>query len=304
MTDAVVVTGASGFIGRPLVAELLRRGRQVHAIGRMPPRSPAEVRWHEADLLVDDPSPILRSVGPASLVHLAWMPTAPGAFWSAVENLDWVAATLRLLRTHAEICGGRVIVAGSCAEYDLTGDGLLHEENSPLRPTTLYGASKLATSQILTAAAPVLGLSLAWARIFYLYGPREHSDRLVGSVITSLLAGREAPCTGGTQVRDYLHVDDVADALVAVLDSELEGPVNIGSGSPTSVATVIECIGRTVGQPELLRLGARARPAGDPDVVVADTSRLQALVGWRPRWSLEDGIADTVSWFRSEQREV
>src|SRR5206468_4284631 len=126
------------------------------------------------------------------------------------------------------------------------------------------------------------GIDAAWGRIFFVYGPREHPNRLVASVIRSLLRGEEARCTNGEQVRDFLQVADVADAFVALVDSNAAGPLNIASGSPTRVRDLVELVATAVGRRDLLRFGAVPTPPGEPPVLVADVGRLRAELGWVP----------------------
>jgi nucleoside-diphosphate-sugar epimerase len=113
-----------------------------------------------------------------------------------------------------------------------------------------------------------------------------------------LLADREAPTGDGTQIRDFTHVDDVARAFVALLDSTIAGPVNIASGEGVTISRVLDLIAEAAGRPDLLRRGALPPRPGEPERLVADTRRLRGEVGFEPRISLEEGIADTVAWWR------
>jgi len=141
-------------------------------------------------------------------------------------------------------------------------------------------------------------LSSAWGRIFFLYGPHEHSDRLVPSVILSVLKGKPAPCSHGNQVRDFLYVEDVASAFVTLLESSVQGPVNIGSGHPVSLKEVVNRIGEMVGAPDLIRIGEKAAPQGDPSLLTADTRRLREDVKWIARYGLEAGLDQTIQWWK------
>jgi len=105
--------------------------------------------------------------------------------------------------------------------------------------------------------------------------------------------------TAGTQVRDFMHVDDVARAFVALLDSDVEGAVNIASGEPVELREVMGLIGATAGHPELVRLGALSPRPGDPTTLVADVRRLRDEVGFTPRLELAEGVRQTVEWWRS-----
>jgi nucleoside-diphosphate-sugar epimerase len=242
----------------------------------------------------------MAAVRPTHLLHLAWV-TTPGAYWTSPDNERWVEASLGLLRAFAGGSGRRVVIAGTCAEYDWTAPGPCHEFVTPTWPATLYGKCKDELRRRAESFAAAEGLSLAWGRLFFLYGPREHPARLVPSVTRSVLAGRFAECTSGAQVRDFLHVDDAAEALVVLLMSDVTGPVNVASGESIPVREVVETVATAAGRPDLLRLGAKPSSANDPPVIAADVRRLRSEVGWVPRIGLAAGVADAMSWWR-EQR--
>jgi nucleoside-diphosphate-sugar epimerase len=301
----VLVTGGSGFIGSSAISSLVSAGYEVHALGRRQGER-TDVVWHSVDLL--DDSATAAAVGEIAaeyLLHLAWY-TEHGRFWAAPENLDWVAASLRLLRAFREAGGRRAVMAGTCAEYEWgANDGRCRElaqppaAATPERPATLYGIAKHATHSVAAAYAREVGLSLGWGRVFLLYGPGEDERRLVPHVIRSLLTGSEAQTSDGSQVRDLMHVDDVASGFVALLRSAVEGPVNVASGEGVTIARVLALIGEATGRPDLLRLGALPRQPGEPERLVADSQRLRAEVGVEPQIGLEEGIADTVAWWQA-----
>jgi nucleoside-diphosphate-sugar epimerase len=301
----VLVSGAGGFIGRWSVPALLRLGYEVHAVlsaraGREGPPQLRGATLHVADLLDDAAADrLLQTVEATHWLHFAWIAT-PGVYWTSPDNFLWARASERLLRVfHA--CGGRrVVMAGSCAEYDWSGAQVCDELSSPLagRDATPYAACKIALQRVLADYGRREWLSTAWGRIFFQFGPFEHPDRLVSSVIRNLLQGREAPMSHGRQVRSFLHVADVGAAFAAVLDSPSEGPVNIGSDERIALAELIERIGLRIGRPELLRLGARAAAPQEPALLVPQIHRLRDEVGWRPRFTLDEGLNDTIEWWR------
>jgi nucleoside-diphosphate-sugar epimerase len=296
----VLVTGATGFIGRNALAPLRERGFEVHAVARAaPPEELAgQAEWHPADLL--DPAAadgLVAAVAPTHLLHLAWY-AEPGAYWTSPENLSWVEASLRLLRAFAAGGGRRAVLAGTSAEYDWS-HGVLAEEGTPIRPATLYGAAKHGLHTVAAAFAAEAGFELAWGRIFFLYGPHEHPARLVASIVLPLLRGEEARSSEGSQVRDFLHVSDVAGAFAALVDSSLTGPVNVASGEGVAIREIVERIGAITGRPELLRIGALPSREGDPPSLVADAGRLRGELGWSPSLDLDAGLGSTVDWWRS-----
>jgi nucleoside-diphosphate-sugar epimerase len=301
----VLLTGGSGFLGSRTIDPLRAAGYEVHALTRRADGN-AGVIWHPVDLLdYAATSTLVGEIAAERMLHLAWY-TEHGLFWGSPENLDWVGASLRLLRAFHEAGGRRAVVAGSCAEYDWSDPGEHCREllrggvaPTPERPTSLYGVAKQATRSVASAYAKEVALSFAWGRVFLLYGPSEDERRLVPMVARALLHGQEAPTSDGTQIRDFMHVDDVARGFVALLDSSVEGPVNIASGDGVTIRRVLDLIAEAAGRPDLLRLGALPRRGDEPERLVADTRRLRTEVGFHPGVALEEGIADTVGWWRA-----
>jgi nucleoside-diphosphate-sugar epimerase len=307
MSRIVLVSGAGGFIGRWSVPRLMAAGYEVHAVvGRTASPLPAQLRGaeiHRTDLL-DGASvqKLTAAVKPSHLLHFAWMAT-PGVYWTSPDNYRWLAASQHLLQCFEDNGGVRAVMAGSCAEYDWSRVGVCDERTSPLAddgkaPIPPYTECKIALQKALERCGVSQRLSTAWGRIFFQFGPGEHPDRLVASVIVSLLSGREAPCTHGRQIRSFLHVADVGSAFAALLDSDTMGPVNIGSGVPISIAELLGNIASQIGRPELIRLGARDAPPFEPPLLIPAIDRLCREVGWRPHFGLTDGIADAIAWWR------
>jgi nucleoside-diphosphate-sugar epimerase len=303
----VLVTGAAGFVGLPVVAELVRRGTDVHALcTHSPPRGPAHGEalgacWHRVDLGDEAAVALLMGeLAPERLVHLAWY-TAPGRFWGSPENLLWVGRSLGLLRAFVRHGGRRLTMLGSCAEYDwLAAAQPLSEARSRAAPSTLYGVAKDALRRVAAAYATQEEVELAWGRLFFLYGPREHPARLVPSVIRALRAGERMELAGGERVRDFMYIEDVARAVVALLDSPVVGEVNIGSGVGVKVGDVVERIVRSIGGPSHVHPGAPPGRPDEPPSLVADVTRLRDEVGYRPHWTLAAGLDATVRWWEMQ----
>jgi nucleoside-diphosphate-sugar epimerase len=297
----VLVTGGGGFVGRQALLALLAQSFEVHTVSRHPLRdAPMEVQQHRGDLLdTNTTAGLVDRIQPTHLLHLAWTVT-PGQFWRATDNLDFVSASLLLYRAFVQAGGRRVVVAGTCAEYDWTHD-VLDEETTPCRPTTLYGVAKDGLHRILAAAARQDGVSLAWGRLFFLYGPHEAAARLVPDVTLSLLRGQPALCGNGMALRDFMAVEDVAGALVATLVSDYVGPVNIASGQCQPLRNVIMIIAELIGRVDLVRMGARVTPPDDPVQLAATTAVLNDKVGYHPVWTLQAGLAATVAWWRARE---
>jgi nucleoside-diphosphate-sugar epimerase len=306
----VLVTGAGGFVGRCSVEPLLERGYEVHAVlsessPRTPPQELQDATLHCADLLdAEQTDALLARVMPTHLLHFAWIAT-PGVYWHSTENSRWLHASQNLLRRFRALGGVRAVMAGSCAEYDWSQVGLCIEGLSPLAdaagaPPTAYAAAKIAMQKDLAQFGGQEHLSTAWGRIFFQFGPHEHPDRLVPTVIRHLLLNQEALCTHGRQIRSFLHIADVGEAFAHLLNSEVQGPVNIGSADRIAVADLIERIAQQIGRPDLVRLGARKTVTEEPPLLVPEVHRLHDEVQWRPRFSLSEAISDTIVWWRAQ----
>jgi nucleoside-diphosphate-sugar epimerase len=304
----VLVTGAGGFIGRWSVPPLIGRGYEVHAVlsrsaERVIPAQLDGAEVHIADLLDSESvQALVARVEPSHLMHFSWIAT-PGMYWTSPDNYRWLEAGRHLLPCFKSHGGIRAVMAGTSAEYDWTRVGVCDERSSPLAgdlggAVTPYAECKIAMYRALERFGRLEGLSTAGGRIFFQYGPAEDKSRLVASVIINLLSGREAPCSHGRQIRSFLHVADVGSAFAALLDSEVQGAVNIGSGDALPLAELLENIASQTGRPELLRLGARSAPVSEPPLLVPKIERLRQELGWQPRFNLHDGIADTIAWWR------
>jgi nucleoside-diphosphate-sugar epimerase len=294
----VLLTGATGLIGRHCLPTLLAQGYEVHTVStRAASAHLSGVHTHQADLLDQaQVTALLGSVQPSHLLHLAWY-TQPGAYWTSLENIRWVQAGLGLLQLFAAHGGVRVVIAGSCAEYDWSY-GYCTERITPLQPATLYGKAKHALQLLEDAFAEQAQISAAWGRLFFVYGPHEYPERLVASVSRALLQGQPARCSHGNQIRDFLYVQDAADALVALLTTDVRGAVNIGSGAPIALKQIIYSIADMLGQRGLVQLGALPSPLNEPSLLVANVERLANEVVWRPTYDLEHGLEQTVHWWK------
>ncbi len=298
----VLLTGATGFIGARIACACLEAGWEVYALVR-----PESDRWRlraQADrvtwLLADlrdhaAVSRALTSIAPQVCIHAAWY-AVPGRYLQALENLDHLRATLDLAAQLAARGCPHFIGLGTCVEYD-TDLGYL-SETSATRPRSLYAACKLSAQTTLAQLAEVTGMQVAWLRLFYQHGPGEPEQRLVPQLIRSLLGDRPVPLTPGEQVRDFLHVDDVAAAVRAIAAQRETGLFNIGSGQPLSVGNLALTIGEMLDKRDLLQLGAQPYREGEAMFLCANNQRLRSL-GWRPQYSLATGLAATIAWWQT-----
>jgi len=292
----VLITGGSGYIGRHAVAGLIARGHEVHIVSRGHTRAPGVgVQVLESDLLEPGaPGPLIERVRPDAVLHLAWQAT-PGIYWTSPDNPRWAEATAALAQAARDHGAVRFVGAGSSAEYDWTA-GHCDERTTAMTPATPYGRAKLAAGEAVSAISRD-GFTTAWGRVFFLFGGDEHPSRLVPSVALAIARGEPARCSHGEQQRDFHHVEDVAGALVALLESDVTGAVNIASGDAHRVRDVVEGLATRLGRPDLVHLGAIE--AQGPLMLTAGARRLRDEVGWRPRLSFDAALDSTAEYWRS-----
>ena len=287
----VLVTGASGFLGRALVPALAGRGFEIHGVARSAQPAIAGVTWHAADLLTEAGRvQALSAVCPTHLVHLAWE-ARPGRYREDPVNRLWAEASIDLL-ARARACGtSRILGIGSCLEYG-PQTGLCDERTSQCRPTTLYGQAKLSAAEAYIAAGA------AWGRVFFPFGPHEPEARLIPSLIRHLRAGQSFDCSHGGQLRDFLYVEDLARMTAAVLESDLTGVVNLGSGEPRSLRSVVEHVADRLEARHLVRFGAIAATGVDAEpIIAADVRRLRSVTVDVPVIGFEEGAARDLAWW-------
>ncbi len=290
MPPRVLVTGASGFIGRHCLPDLQRRGYDVHAVSsREASNEASRATWHTADLLEPGAAErIVAEVEPTHLLHLAWI-VAPGELISSPLNVRWVQVGADLVGAFQRLGGERVVVCGSAYEYDWRY-GYCSEELTPLAADTLVrGLEERLALPVRRHARRLVDVTGVGARLLPLRAARASCEaRALGDPVP--LAGEAAACSHGRQVRDYLHVADVASALVTLVDSDLAGARNVCSGVPVTLREVVLSVGAKLDRPDLIKLGAIPARANDAPLVVGDPNRLpdaRLAAALRPRQRLD-----------------
>jgi nucleoside-diphosphate-sugar epimerase len=293
----VLVTGAGGFIGANVVDKLLVDGHEVVALDR------AEGSFRRITHLADRMSTValdlsdrararafLETARPDAIIHLAWY-ADPRDYLTSNANLESLSMTTGLVEAALAAGCRKLVMTGSCVEYG-PKDRLL-EESDAVGPKTLYAACKHAASVVTRALAAAAGAELSWARIFHLHGPGEDERRLIPWVASELRAGRVVGLTDGTQVRDHLHVADIASGLVALLMPGASGIYNVCSGTAVTLREVLELVGDIVGRADLLHFGVRPHRAEEVMYLAGTSARLRGT-GWAPRFGLRGGLEDSL----------
>jgi UDP-glucose 4-epimerase len=295
----ILITGATGFIGSAFARLALSRGHRV--AGLAIPGETLPEHWPAADnlswirgTLERAPWEEIRAFEPEACVHTAWI-TAPGVYLESPDNLRFRDASFDFLRSVCESGAGHVVSLGTCIEYQING-APLSEEKTPIAPTTTYARCKNELRIRLEQAAKDQGFGLGWCRVFYPYGPGEHPSRLCGSIVRQLSANQPLLLKTPHSQKDYIYIEDLAAAVLTVVEKRFHGTINMGTGTGVSVRDIAGCLGELMGKRELIQEQTPAE--ADPlPYVVADASRLRGL-GWRPAYDLRQGLAQLLQTLR------
>lgn len=282
----ILVTGGTGFLGSAFVRHAIAAGHSIGCLARSAAAPLPEGVTRLTGTVATPPWTTIEAFRPDACVHSAWIAT-PGVYLESPENDDWVTWSQSFLEGLVERGATRIVALGTCIEYRITGTPL-SEDSTPIAPVSRYARSKHRLHETLRPILESQGVAFAWARVFYPYGEHEHRDRFMSSLLRRLRAGETVSLRTPSSVKDYIHADDVASALGAVLEQAHDGAINIGTGSGVAVGDIAQRLAERIGRPELIRLPES--PVADPlDHVVADAARLRTL-GWRPQVTLERGL--------------
>lgn len=270
MKKAILITGGNGFVGRHVLAALGMSSSPIRLVGRnfnvdQYGSLPVETIY-TPDLFAEELSwwsDVCADVD--TVIHIAWY-AEPGEYLQSPRNLDCLIGTLRMAKGAAKAGVRRFVGIGTCFEYDVSYGSLSVE--TCLRPLTPYAAAKAACWMALSQWLHSQGVEFAWCRLFYLYGDGENSKRLVPYIRSQLSAGEFAELTSGTQVRDYLDVQEAAKMIVEVAFGKRQGAVNICSGVPITIRQLAEGIADEYGRRDLLKFGVRPDNSFDPPRVI------------------------------------
>lgn len=287
----IFITGGSGFIGLPTAKLFAQRGHRLLFLSRNPKKLQTEIHGAKITFAKGDLSNIsswanaLKRFKPDAAVHLAWEGIPDYGPAMSAKNL---AHGIELFELLGKIGVNKIVAAGSCWEYG-ADSGVLSEDMG-VQPKNAFSAAKNALHWLGAEIAREHGAQFAWARIFFAYGPRQRRESLIPSLIERHRLGREAKLNNPNGVNDFVYIDDVARALVALTLKRLPEHIslyNVGSGILTKTKDIADLVYGKRGSPR------RAATGG----FRADISKIRKEIGWRPRVTIAEGIKKTVHYY-------
>lgn len=298
----ILVTGAAGFIGSAFCQRALKHGHDIAGVilpATAPPAAlPAggKMMWLEGTL-ADLPWKNIERFQPEVCVHFAWIAT-PGVYLESPDNEQYLQWSLDLARRLRDLGVHHFVGTGTCIEYRIT-EALLSEERTPVDPTTLYSRCKNTLRETLAAESQKAGGRFCWGRVFYPYGVGEHPARLCSALIQKLQRGETLVLKTPHSRKDYIHIDDLAAAILLTVEKQFTGTINWGTGKGISVREIADLAATMLGWPELVQ--CQDPPAADPfPFVVANAAKLGQL-GWQPQVDLRTGLARLMETFGAKQ---
>ena len=301
MKKKVLVTGASGFVGRHCLEVLEARDYEIHAISRQNIKNSNtnRINWYNVDLFdeagIED---IFKAIKPNYFIHLAWK-METGLNLNSEGNKEWFYLSKMLIRLFHQYGGERVFISGSGFEYDLDYK-VLNENSTPLRPNNEYGKNKNKLNSFIKSYCENNDLSYVWGRIFFAFGPGQKDQSLIPYVISSLKSNSEINLTDGNQEYDYIYIKDVALAIVLLLESSYIGDINISSGKVIKLKDLIVKIARIFNKENLLNFGSLSRPKGSPNFVLGENELLKKVTSWTEKHGIDKGIKEFISYYKNQ----
>lgn len=293
----VLLTGATGLIGKYAIQPLIDEGFEVFAVSSKEQTPQNGIRWIEADLLnFSSIGEIFETIKPQHLLHFAW-DTTPGSYLESNLNFEWVLASLEMLKQFNLHGGKRAVFAGTCFEYEFQDEPL--KEDDKLNPTSTYAKCKNYLNQVATLYSETNNISFGWGRIFYVYGKGEQEKRLFPYVINSLKNDEEIVISSGELIKDYIFAADIAAGFVKFLDTNVCGCVNICTGNPIKIKEIVSLIASKLGKEHLVKFDYAC--SNQPPIIIGDNSRLTNEVRYKNFYTLNSALDLIIEENQDEQ---
>jgi dTDP-glucose 4,6-dehydratase len=317
MVRSVLVTGAGGFIGSHLVERLVREGHRVRAfvryngrddrghLDRIDPALRAEVEVVRGDL--KDPEAVRRAVaGQNWVMHLGALIAIPYSYQNPLDvvqvNVTGTAHVLDACRASDAL--ERAVLTSTSEVYG-TAQYVPIDEDHPLQGQSPYAATKIGSDALGLSYHRAFGLPVAVLRPFNTFGPRQSARAIIPTIISQALARPVVRLGSLEPRRDLTYVKDTVSGFLAIAqcDAAIGRVVNIGRGSDVTIGELVERIGRLLGKPiDVATDPQRVRPAAsEVGRLLAGTDLARELWGWEPKYSLDQGLAETIDWVRAHR---
>lgn len=295
----IMITGASGFLGKYVTEQFAMSGQyEVYAItsGRRSVEFPKGVIVKNADLLNEkETGDLIEEIQPDIMCHLAWA-LEDHKFLNSEKNIDWMAASIYMLRHFIKNKGSQVLFAGSSSEYGIGSLGYCETVRG--REYSLYGITKYTFEQFAKTYCESSGVTFVCARYFSIYGPNDlREGRAIPTAIQTLMKGKKFICRVPYNIWDFVYVEDCAKATFQLVEQKCTGCYNVASGKPQMMKDVFRLISEILQCVDLVEYNLDSTQGVS---LTADSTRLKEAVGDVCNTPLRDGLEKTIAWWKKE----
>lgn len=314
MAHTVMVTGADGFIGSHLTEELVRKGEKVKAfcyynsfgkwgwLDTLPPEIKNEIEVFMGD--IRDPNGVRTAMkGQEIVYHLAALIAIPFSYHSPDSYVDTnIKGTLNVLNAARDVGTRRLLVTSTSEVYG-TAQYVPIDEHHPFQGQSPYSATKIGADRLAESFYRSFELPVTIVRPFNTYGPRQSGRAVIPTIITQLLSGAQELKLGSlTPTRDFNYVKDTAAGFMAIADCEaaVGQEINIATGQEISIGDLANELIRQINpQAKIVCESERLRPEkSEVNRLLGDATKLRQMTGWKPAYTFEQGLAETIAWIR------
>ena len=319
MKEVALITGAAGFIGSHLAERLAQSGYRVIGLDNFDDYYSRKIKWGNVRTLqamedfqleqgdIRDTNLLTRIFSENSISVIAHLAARAGVRPSLEQPLLYqdvnIGGTVNLLETSRAYGTRQFIFASSSSVYGLNGKAPFSEEANTDSPVSPYAASKASAELFCRAYSHLYGLPVVVLRLFTVYGPRQRPEMAIHRFVRMVDRGEEVTLFGdGTTSRDYTYIDDIIDGFEATLAlrGETFQVFNLGGGRDISLSYLIKLIEETLGKKARIRYCPP--PPGEVSITLADISKAQSFLSYKPRVSIKEGVSLFVRWYLENRR--
>lgn len=297
--EKVLITGASGFIGKGILEQIIKENKyEIYAITTSKKKLSEfnNINIIEANLHNrQDIEQIMKSIRPNKMIHLAWKLEGNDAFQKNGSNLEWVNISINIIMEFVKYGGKRIIFAGSSSEYDFTEQKI--SENYLGNTINFYGSCKKSITSLASEYCEMNDVEFVTARFFSVYGKYDDREgRAIPTAIKKIINGEPITCKAPNNIWDYIYIEDAANIVIKLLESNYCGIMNIASGNEYKMKTVFETIGDILNAKELI-LFENENEHGV--MLVADVNNMKDVLHYKCKYSLREGLEKTIEWYKN-----
>jgi nucleoside-diphosphate-sugar epimerase len=304
----IYLTGATGFVGRHVLSELISQGYKVYCLisGKkfIEELNHPQVQYVEIDFLVAGFEAKVNAFFTENkadcLIHSAWYTEHEDYLTNSI-NKEWVKSSKLLIDAFYRHGGKRFIGLGTCVEYDFSLlNGKPIATSTPLKGNTLYAKCKIEVFNHLNQAHKASGIDFVWARLFFIYGSHDKKGRLIPYIYEQIMQGRHAVPKFGGAKRDYIYVNDLAKQIVSLIESNYKGALNLGTEKAFKIQEIFDSVGKIMHKKNLIVKNEvlSHNTEYEPSSIVADLKEWHHIQQDFDMTGLTEGLEQTINWMR------